>query len=204
MKVGKMSIGEETRNRLNANPYNNAIKKTLIRREGVINLIKSKESGHLFSTLELINAAGYIGNWKSNKKEYDRGTSLVNQMIKSGIIQKIPEIGTQRNAYAVTGDVKVLRKKRSSNKNKIVNRKVEDLVKVDIKEVGVKSNGEEVTTNPCDDSNMLDIRSYNITFTIDKKTDAEYGKKSIAKLELNETTLEIAKEMILKTIEASE
>lgn len=190
------TIAEETKKKLQVDYPLSRTAKSRIRKDGVLKLIRSQPAGYLFNSVELIEAAGF--NTKKNK-EYKNGWSFVNYLVKSTYIYKIPEIGTKKCSYSINEDSKVVKRTmKKGQKNTPIERSIDELVpKKD--EVDVK----KINTDLHMDSVNLDNRVYNITFTIDKKSDTEYGKKAIAKLELNETTLYIAGEMIRQTIEAS-
>jgi hypothetical protein len=106
MEVTKLSISQETQNRLN-NAGNLTFKrKRQIRTEGVLNLIRSKPAGHLFKQIELIQAAGYrVQKWDS--KGYASGYNFITNLIKKGIINKIEDGPSFTFAYCIPSDVKI-------------------------------------------------------------------------------------------------
>lgn len=74
--------------------------KVRLRTNGVKDLIRSKEAGHLFSYRDLIYAAGY------REDQYGTGWAFIKRLIKNNKIKIVDEQpGKRKQAYCVPGDV---------------------------------------------------------------------------------------------------
>lgn len=210
--VNTMSIQQETISRLNRFDHIDAEKKRLIRAEGVYNLVKSKESGHLFALTDLIKAAGFYPTNTTTDKQYYRGCSFINNLVQLGVLRRYRE-GANRlskasydidSLHVLKAKLKYLPRGRNKAKDpRIVITTVEEATKAqhpvaepsyELKDTPEPVKAEEKTAE-CSD--------YSFTFTIRKKSQSLTGDKEIANVSLHETTLEKITEIVNNVIKVS-
>lgn len=100
MEVSKVTFTDQTKNAIHSDLTRK--QKTELRRQKVIDYIRSKPSGHMISMNDLIDAAGY------SSENYKAGWQFVDTMVKAKKINKHRSLGdplSHRCPYTIPTDV---------------------------------------------------------------------------------------------------
>ena len=205
--INSMTIAQETHSQLNPmrGPRLTRKRQREIRFNGVRRLIESKESGHLFTTRELIEAAGYHVV-KSNDSAYNSGWSFLQTLLKNENIVRIDD-GPNRGKYAYCVTNKSLHGRPTRNvvlktaKELLTQRQEEDRI---ARQEAAKDVGQAVEEKALPTENQQNLMQliapdvkYSFKFTLQKRQVNEHGKVLVSEVEVNDVSLD----QIKKTVE---
>lgn len=202
--IERMSIAQETYSQLHPSHNMKLTKKRKreIRFNGIKRLVESKESGHLFSMGDLIQAAGYK-TVVAGDGQYNSGWQFITNLIKRGVLVRIDEgFNSGKYAYEVTNKSIHGRPIRDTVKKTTI-----ELLSQRAEEPEVKIVKEEVTvTNPEPEEKEDTAQAYktkkcySFKITIQKQQETEHGKTLVSELEMNNVDLGQIKAMVSSVV----
>lgn len=189
MEVSKVTISQATRKRILETHHLTPKKRQELRIRGVKEYIKSKPNGELIQASELMKAAGYhFENYES--KQYKAAANFIVGLRKRGIVIK-KDPSAYKSEWYVPEETKEIM---SQEKPNLITVKIPKMVKAE----DVKENESAEGDKPSRD---IEIQKYTFELTISKRSKADdYGKQTVAKMEMADITASTMNEMIEKLI----
>ena len=176
MEITRMTLSQETKQRLASVYPASKSRRRQIRIEALKQLSNSKENGHEFPSAEIQKAIGYNNDKKGQSATWSFLKSLRSRPGKYGLRV---EQGDKYGTYVVYDESAVTVKEQKP---------IDSVVKAAV------TFGQEIEKEKIKQDNSG--RCYNIHFIIEKRNGEDYGSTKLVDMSLNKTTLENANKMI--------